>query len=132
MFPSWRIKILAARRALEAGRPDEASELLQRESVREFLPAKRLSQEVASHLVDRAQRRLAAGESSAGWQDLNLASQLGGREEQLSDLRQAYANRSLERIRHFLACGETALASQQIKKLEQRRLGGDPRQRVGA
>ena len=127
MFPSWRIKIRAARRALEAGRPDEASELLQRESVREFLPAKRLSQEVASQLVDRAQRRLAAGESSAGWQDLYLAAQLGGGEQQLSELRQAYANRSLERIRHFLTCGETALASQQIKKLEQRRLGGDQR-----
>ena len=48
MFPSWRIKIRDARRALEAGRPDEASELLQGEGVREFLPAKRLSQEVAS------------------------------------------------------------------------------------
>lgn len=127
MFPSWRLKIRDARRALEAGRPDEASELLQRESIREFLPAKRLSQEVATQLVDRAQQRLVAGESSAGWQDLNLAAQLGGREEQLSELRQAYTDRSLERIRHFLACGETALASQQIKKLEQRRLGGDQR-----
>lgn len=127
MFPSWRIKIREARQALEAGRPDEASELLQRESVRDFLPAKRLSQEVAAQLVDRAQRRLFAGESSAGWQDLHLAAQMGGGDEQLSELRQAYANRSLERIQHFLARGETALASQQIKKLEQRRLGGDQR-----
>ncbi len=127
MFPSWRIKIREARRALEAGRPDEASELLRRESVREFLPAKRLSEEVASQLADRAQRRLVAGESSAGWQDLHLAVQMGGPERQLSELRQAYADRSLERIEHFLACGETALASQQIKKLEQRRLGGDQR-----
>jgi len=127
MFPSWRIKIREARRALDAGRCDEASKLLQRESVREFLPAKRLSEEVATQLADRAQKRLVAGESSAGWQDLNLAAQLGGREKQLSELRQAYAERSLERVRHFLSCGETALASQQIKKLEQRRLGGDAR-----
>lgn len=127
MFPSWRIKIRDARRALETGRPDEASKLLQRESVREFLPAKQLSQEVASQLVERAQQRLVSGESSAGWRDLNLAAQLGGREDRLAELRKAYADRSLERIRHFLACGETALASQQIKKLEQRRLGNDQR-----
>jgi hypothetical protein len=127
MFPSWRIKIREARRALDAGRPDEASELLQRESVREFLPAKRLSEEVALQLADRAQRRLVIGESSAGWQDLHLAAQMGGCEEQISELRQAYTDRSLQRIRQFLACGETALASQQIKKLEQRRLGGDQR-----
>jgi hypothetical protein len=127
MFPSWRTKIREARRALDAGRPDEASELLQRESVREFLPAKQLSEEVAAHLAERAQRRLVIGESSAGWQDLHLAAQMGGCEEQISELRQAYTDRSLQRIRHFLACGETALASQQIKKLEQRRLGGDRR-----
>ncbi len=127
MFPSWRLKIRDAQQALDAGRWDEAGLLLQRESVREFLPAKRLSQEVAARLVDRSQQRLLAGESSAGWQDLRLAAQLGGNDLQLAELRQAYAHRSLERIRSLLACGETALASEQITKLEQRRLGGDQR-----
>jgi len=127
MFPSWRLKIRDAQQALEAGRWDEAGLLLQRDSVREFLPAKRLSQEVAARLVGRSQQRLLAGESSAGWQDLRLAAQLGGNDLQLAELRQAYARRGLERIRSFLARGETDLASQQITKLEQRRLGGDQR-----
>lgn len=127
MFPSWRLKIRDAQQALEAGRWDEAGLLLQQDSVREFLPAKRLSQEVAARLVGRSQQRLLAGESSAGWQDLRMAAQLGGNDLQLAELRQAYARRSLERIQSLLARGETALASEQIAKLEQRRLGGDQR-----
>lgn len=127
MFPSWRLRIRDAQQALDAGRWDEAGQLLQRESVREFLPAKRLSQKVAARLVDRSQKRLTAGESAAGWQDLRLAAQLGGNDQQLAELRQAYARRGLERMRSYLSCGETALASQQIAKLEQRRLGGDER-----
>jgi hypothetical protein len=127
MFPSWRLKIRDAQQALDAGRWDEAGQLLQRESVREFLPAKRLSQEVAARLVVRSQQRLTAGESAAGWQDLRLAAQLGGNDQQLAELRQAYAQRGLERMRSYLTYGETALASQQIAKLEQRRLGGDER-----
>lgn len=127
MFPSWRLKIRDAQQALAAGRWDEAGMLLQRDSVREFLPAKRLSQEVAARLVSRSHERLTAGESSAGWQDLRLASQLGGNDQQLAELREAFARRSLERIRTYLASGETALANQQIAKLEQRRLGGDER-----
>ena len=127
MFPSWRLKIWDARRAFEAGRWDEASALLQRESVRDFLPAKRLSQQVASQLTQRAQQRLDAGESSAGWQDLRLAAQLGGSEDQLRKVRQDYTDRCLERVRQYLARGETAMASEQIDKLQRRHLGGQER-----
>lgn len=127
MFPSWRLKIWDARRAFKAGRWDEASALLRRESVRDFLPAKKLSAEVASQLTERAQQRIVAGESSAGWQDLKLAAQLGGSDEQLSLVRNAYAERCLQRIRHYLACGETAMASEQIDELQRRHLGGQER-----
>ena len=127
MFPSWRLKIWDARRAFEAGRCDEASALLQRESVRDFLPAKRLSQQVASHLTQRAQQRLDAGESSAGWHDLRLAAQLGGSEDELRKVRQDYTNRCLERVRQYLSRGETAMASEQIDKLQRRHLGGQER-----
>lgn len=127
MFPKWRLKIRDARRAYDEGRWDEASALLRRESVREFLPAKQLSQEVASQLVDRAGERLEIGESAAGWDDLRQASHLGGQDEQIAELRQAYAQSGLERIKQLLVCGETSLASRQITKLEQRRLGGEQR-----
>ncbi|GAH02469.1 unnamed protein product, partial [marine sediment metagenome] len=43
MFPTWRLKVRDARRALEAGRWDEAAQLLERRSLREFWPAKKLA-----------------------------------------------------------------------------------------
>ena len=127
MFPTWRLKIWDARRALEAGQWEEASALLQEESVRDFLPAKRLSQEVASRLAHRAENRINADESSAGWKDLRLAAELGGSEEQVHQIRQAYTERCLQRVRQYLACGETAMASEQIDKLQRRHLGGQER-----
>ncbi|MDZ4657516.1 MAG: FHA domain-containing protein [Bythopirellula sp.] len=129
MFPAWRMKIRAAQVALKEGRCDEASALLSRESVRGFLPAKRLSHEVASHLVDRAGRKLAVGDSVAGWHDIQQALKLGGSEELVNRFREEQARLGLEQTRRLLERGETALAERQIAKLEQRRLGGDERRR---
>jgi hypothetical protein len=123
------MKIRAAQVALNEGRCDEASALLSRESVRGFLPAKRLSHEVASRLVDRAGRKLAAGDSVAGWKDIQLVQQLGGCEDLVNEFRGRQARLGLEQTRRFLERGETALAERQIAKLEQRRLGGDERRR---
>lgn len=127
MFPSWRLKIREAQIALRDGRWDEASALLGRESVRNFLPAKRLSHKVAAQLVDRAQQRLEQGESSAGWQDLEQASRLGGCEDQIAALREDRTRLGLQRVKQLLAYGETSLASEQISRLEKRRLGGEER-----
>ncbi len=127
MFPSWRLKIREAQVALKEGRWDEASALLGQESVRDFLPARRLSHKVASHLVERAQQRMEQGESSAGWRDLQQASRLGGCDDRVTALRDAHTRRGLERVKQLISCGETKLAGQQIARLEQRRLGGDER-----
>lgn len=124
---AWRLKIREARTALKAGRPEEAGKILQQESVRDFLPAKRLSLEVAQHLVDRAQQRLQQGDSIASWADLEQATRLGGCDQQVAELRQAQADNGLERVRSLLIQGEAKLAAQQIARLEQRRLGGSQR-----
>ena len=127
MFPSWRLKIWDARRAFKEGRWDEATALVRRESVRDFLPAKRLSEEIATELAKRAEHRIVSGDSSAGWKDLKLAAQLGGSEELLGKVRNSYAERCFQRIRHYLACGETAMASEQIEKMQRLHLGGQDR-----
>ncbi len=127
MFPTWRLKIREARIALQQGRWEEASALLGEKSVRDFLPAKRLSVEVASHLVKRAEQRLKHGNSVAGWNDLQQATQLGGCDEQISQLKENHARRGLDQVQHLLKFGETMLAKQQIARLEKRRLGGDER-----
>lgn len=129
MFPGWRMKIRTAQIALNEGRCDEASALLSRESVRGFLPAKRLSYEVASRLVDRAGHKLAAGDSVAGWHDIQQARQLEGSEDLVGKFREEQARLGLQKTRQLLERGETDLAAQQIAKLENRRLGGDERRR---
>lgn len=129
MFPAWRMKIRTAQIALDEGRCDEASALLSRESLRGFLPAKRLSHEVAVRLVDRAGRKLAAGDSVAGWHDIQQAQRLDGSAELVDKFRAEQARLGLEQARRLLERGETALAQRQIAKLEQRRLGGDERRR---
>jgi len=127
MFPIWRLKIREARVALQQGRWDEASALLGEESVRDFLPAKRLSAEVASRFVERAEQRLEQGDSVAGWSDLQQATQLGGCEEQIAQLREHQTRRGFDQVRHLLEVGETSMAKQQITRLEKHRLGGDER-----
>lgn len=129
MFPAWRFKIREAQIALSEGRCDEASALLSRESLRGFLPAKRLSHEVATQLVGRAERKLAAGDSVAGWHDIEQAQSLDGGSELVNQFREQQARLGLEQTRRYLERGETALAERQIAKLEHRRLGGDERRR---
>lgn len=127
MFPSWRLKIRAARVAFDEGRCEEASALLRRESLRGFLPAKRLSQEVATRLVDRATAKIACGDSMAGWDDIRQVERLGGSEQLLDEFRHSQARRGIANTQRLLEKGETAMAEGQIAKLEQRHLGGDER-----
>ncbi|MEM8946666.1 MAG: hypothetical protein AAGD11_15945 [Planctomycetota bacterium] len=124
---AWRLKIREARTALNAGRPEEASQILQQDAVRDFLPAKRLSQEVAQHLIDRAEQRFRSGDSMASWSDLQQAARLGGCDQQVAELRQHQAKQGLQNVQDLLVQGETKLAAQQIAKLEQRSLGGSQR-----
>ena len=86
MFPAWRLQLRTARRAVADGRWDEAAELLASEQLREFLPAKQLSQDLAGRLVERARTRLASGQSQAGWRDLNQAARLGAAEADVADV----------------------------------------------
>lgn len=113
--------------ALNAGRPEEAGQILQQESVRDFLPAKRLSSEVAAQLVSRAEQHFKQGDSIASWSDLQQAVRLGGCDERVAQLREAQAQRGLERVQSLLIRGETKLAAEQITRLQQRRLGGNQR-----
>jgi hypothetical protein len=61
MFPTWRLKLREVRVAVDSRRYEEAIALLERESLREFLPAKQLAQDVAGKMVARAGERFAIG-----------------------------------------------------------------------
>jgi hypothetical protein len=122
MFPTWRLKLREARVAWQSGRYDEAGALLAEDSLREFLPAKQLAQDVAGKMVQRAECRFARGESAAGWQDLATADRLGGPTEAISRLRREYADRTLAEVRRYLAADQADAALARLEKLRRRGL----------
>ena len=128
MFPAWRQQLRRARLAVAEGRWDEAAELLASEQLREFLPAKQLSHDLAGKLVERAQGRIELGQSSAGWKDLNQAARLGAGEAEIGDFRRRQAQQRLGRVIDMLARGDAALARQELQRMEHRNLGGNERQ----
>jgi hypothetical protein len=127
MFPAWRLQLREARLAVDDGRWDEAAEMLASESLREFLPAKRLSQKLAEQLVQRARQRLESGQSTAGWRDLDRAARLGVGEAEIGQFRHDQAHERLQEAVALLACGLATPARQALEQMEQRRLGGNER-----
>jgi hypothetical protein len=108
--------------AWRSGRYDEAGALLGAESLRDFLPAKKLAREVAEKILERAGDRLAHGDSAAGWRDLTTADRLGGEPQTVAQLRQRYADEGIQAACRYLAAGEITLAQAQLEKLHHRGL----------
>jgi hypothetical protein len=125
MFPAWRLKLREVQVAVDSQRYEEAIALLERESLREFLPAKELAQEVAGKMVERAGQRFARGDSAAGWQDLQLAERLGGQADAIGKLREQMAAATLEEVRRYLAAGQPAVAQARLAELHRKGLLGE-------
>jgi hypothetical protein len=104
--------------------------LLAAESLRDFLPAKRLARDVAEKIVERASQRLAHGDTAAGWQDLATADRLGAESGAIAELRRRYADDTIEEANRYLAAGQVAAALAQLEKLNKRALA-DERVRFG-
>jgi hypothetical protein len=109
------------------GRWDDAADLLASESLREFLPAKQLSQDLAAQLVERARSRMANGQSQAGWRDLHQAVRLGATEADVAEVRRRQSADALARAISLLASGDTPAAKQELDRMHERNLGGNER-----
>jgi len=96
------------------------------ESLREFLPAKRLARDVAGKIVERARDRFALGDSVAGWKDLLTADRLGGANEGIDKLKHEYSDSALRDAQKYLAAGEPASALLRLEKLKKRGLVDEP------
>src|SRR3954466_3521721 len=122
MFPTWRLRLREARVAVDSGRYDDASRVLADESLREFLPAKRLARDVADKIVERARDRFAVGDSIAGWKDLLTAARRGGPNDAIAKVRHEYSDAAHRDARKYLAAGEPAAALLRLEKLQKRGL----------
>ena len=127
MFPAWRLKLREARLALGAGRWDAAAELLVSPSLCEFRQAQELSHDLATRLVDRADARIAQGQSAAGWNDYQQAARLGADEAQLDRFCRKQTEARLAAAVAQLAVGKTQDALESLDKMEKRNLGGSQR-----
>lgn len=125
MFPAWRLKLREVQVAVDSQRYEEAISLLSEESLREYLPAKKLAQEVAGKMVARAGDRFARGDSAAGWEDLAVAERLGGQGEAIGKLREELATATLAEVRRYLGAGQPVPAQARLAKLQRKRLLGE-------
>ncbi|MEM9185008.1 MAG: FHA domain-containing protein [Planctomycetota bacterium] len=117
----WRLKLREARQAIAAGRVEEARRVLNDAELQGFLPAKQLAGKLAQKYAERAQRRIAWGESSAGLADLDAAADVGGDAEHHEAIRNEYRQRVLDDVIAKLAAGDLDAA---LKRLDRTRRRG--------
>src|SRR5205814_6247755 len=69
--------------------------------------------------------RFALGDTSAGWQDLQVADRLGGQVEAVTKTRHDYADGILADARKYLAAGAPVSALSRLEKLHKRGLSDE-------
>lgn len=120
MFQGWRLAVREAREAMKSGRLEEAGELLTRDDVREFLPARKLLAQVAQEVAKRGQARVKQRESTAGWRDLDVATRWGADETLVAQLRQQLVQSVLVEAESYLEARDPRSALSRLDVLEQR------------
>ncbi len=111
-----------AEQALKIGRLDEAGRILRQGDLCDYLPGKRLSSKVAVQMADRAKKRAAAGDTSAGWQDLEEACSLGGETSELIAIRGKLVAETLDEAEQYLRAGDVAKAVARLDRLQRRNI----------
>jgi len=118
MFQPWRLKLREAEEALRSGRLEEAGRLLRTEGLNEFLPGKRLMEKVAVQIAERAERRVAVGQTLDGWRDLETAAQFGANASLVDGLRQRFVQQGLSEVEAYLSAGDPQAAAERLAHVE--------------
>lgn len=118
MFQPWRLKLKAAEEALKSQRLDDARQILSSPDVREFYPARRLQSVLAGQYLERGRVQALAGDSSAGWRDLQTAVTLGADAAAVAELRGLLVSQVLDEAAAFLQAEEPAAALERLRMLD--------------
>ena len=132
MIPNWRMRLQEARRAFKEGRLEQASRIVSERQLRDFRQARELSAQIADEVALRAHDKFEAGQSTAGWRDMELARQIGGQSPAVEQLEQAVCNRSVERVFQMLASGQTPAAQLTLHKMAARNCRGGLHEKLDA
>jgi tetratricopeptide (TPR) repeat protein len=125
IFQSWRFKLCEVQEALKVGRLDDAERKLHEGGLLEYLPAKRLAEQLSLLFSERAKRRAQSRDFAGAWKDLDSAVQLA--ELPGCDVaRRCLMDESLEAIDSLARGGDLASAVAQLDQLQQR-VGTNPR-----
>jgi hypothetical protein len=122
MFQTWRLELRQAEDALKQGRLEEAGRLACRGNLQEFLPAQKLLGEIAARLAERGRQRTAGGETSAGWNDVELAARFGADAESVSLVRRQMVDAASVELERYLAADEPQAALDRLDALERRHI----------
>lgn len=76
IFQSWRLRLRDVEEAIKLGRLDDAGQMLGQSGLMEYLPAKRLAEQLSLSFAERAKRRAQARDFSGGWKDLEASAAL--------------------------------------------------------
>src|SRR5688572_29735987 len=120
MFQPWRIKLREVEQAIAGGRLDDASRLLFEGDLRQYYPAQKLVTNLAGQIVDRGRTRVAKGETSGGWHDLEAAEKLGADAAVTGSLKRQLIEQALSEAERLLAAGSCEAALAVIEKLDRR------------
>ncbi len=126
MFQGWRFQLREAEAAADQGQLDEASALLSRGTLRQYLPGKRLSTKVAAELAQRARTRVIQGDLSAGWRDLQTAQSLAGEIGAVLSARQEIVELTVGEAESLIENGNPDRAIQVLEKLERLEVHDEP------
>jgi tetratricopeptide (TPR) repeat protein len=120
MFGCAWLTIRQAQEALKNGRLEDAHRLLGQPAAQGHKGSWELLQQVAQRFVERGQRCLEKDDSSAAWNDLLAAEQVGAPDTAAARLRQELTRRGLTEARALVDAGEPARAAEILNQLRNR------------
>lgn len=117
MIPNWRFKLREAQEALKAGRLTDACQLVRHHQLDEFLPGKRLLDQLVPRLANRLGQRVRQGCWAEAAEDMAWLVLLGGDSEAVERARLELDAAAEQWVKERLLVGDDAGALERLEEL---------------
>lgn len=99
--------------------------MLREQNLQNFLPGRQLSAKVAAQMVRRADALADAGDTAAGWRDLERAALLEGESELLCRVRERLVAQAIAEVERYLEADDPRAALARLDRLARRHEASD-------